>query len=160
MKRTNELTRAELQVMNILWDMGKGTVSEILEKFPEPQPAYNTVLTFLRILKEKKFVASEPIGKQHRFYPLVQHGEYTRNYMRSVKDNLFRGSAASLVNFFVKEENLSTEEIEELIALLKDGAPSKSSQARLLCEPKGSVVATDAHSASAPKGENSDNAVL
>ena len=119
MKRTNELTRAELQVMNILWDMGKGTVSEILEKFPEPQPAYNTVLTFLRILKEKKFVASEPIGKQHRFYPLVQHGEYTRNYMRNVKDNLFRGSAASLVNFFVKEENLSAEEIEELIALLR-----------------------------------------
>jgi predicted transcriptional regulator len=65
-------------------------------------------------------VASEPIGKQHRFYPLVQHGEYTRNYMRSVKENLFRGSAASLVNFFVKEENLSAKEIEELIALLKE----------------------------------------
>lgn len=119
MRRTNELTRAELQVMNILWDIKKGTVSEVLEQFPEPKPAYNTVLTFLRILREKKYVASEAVGKQHRFYPIVQHGEYTRNYMRNIKDNLFRGSAADLVNFFVKEENLSAEEIDELIALLR-----------------------------------------
>ena len=119
MRRTNELTRAELQVMNILWDIKKGTVSEVLEQIPEPKPAYNTVLTFLRILREKEFVASEAVGKQHRFYPIVQHGEYTRNYMRNIKDNLFRGSAADLVNFFVKEENLSAEEIDELIALLR-----------------------------------------
>ena len=121
MKRSNELTRAELQIMNILWDLQKASVNEVLEHFPEPKPAYNTVLTFLRILREKKYVASEAVGKQHRFYPIVQHGEYTRNYMRNIKDNLFRGSAADLVNFFVKEENLSNEEIEELIALLKRG---------------------------------------
>lgn len=119
MKRSNELTRAELQVMNILWDIRKGTVAEVLEQYPEPKPAYNTVLTFLRILKEKGFVTSEPTGKQHRFYPSILRGEYTRNYMRNVKDNLFRGSAKDLVNFFVKEENLSAKEIEELIELLK-----------------------------------------
>ena len=119
MKRTNELTRAELQVMNILWDIRKGTVAEVLEQYPEPKPAYNTVLTFLRILKEKGFVTSEPTGKQHRFYPAILRGEYTRNYMRNVKDNLFRGSAKDLVNFFVKEENLTATEIEELIELLK-----------------------------------------
>lgn len=119
MKRTNELTRAELQVMNILWDIRKGTVAEVLEQYPEPKPAYNTVLTFLRILKEKGFVTSEPTGKQHRFYPSILRGEYTRNYMRNVKDNLFRGSAKDLVNFFVKEENLTSTEIEELIELLK-----------------------------------------
>lgn len=119
MKRSNELTRAELQVMNILWDIRKGTVAEVLEQYPEPKPAYNTVLTFLRILKEKGFVTSEPTGKQHRFYPSILRGEYTRNYMRNVKDNLFRGSAKDLVNFFVKEENLTSTEIEELIELLK-----------------------------------------
>ena len=119
MKKTNQLTPAELQVMNILWDMESGTVSEVLEKFPEPKPAYNTVLTFLRILKEKKYVASEPIGKQHRFRPLEQHSEYTSGFLRDIKESLFRGSASSLVNFFVKEEKLSAEEIEELIELLK-----------------------------------------
>ena len=62
MKRSNELTRAELQVMNILWDIRKGTVAEVLEQYPEPKPAYNTVLTFLRILKEKGFVTSESTG--------------------------------------------------------------------------------------------------
>lgn len=120
MKKTNQLTPAELQIMNILWDMESGTVNEVLEKFPEPKPAYNTVLTFLRILKEKKYVASEPIGKQHRFRPIVQHSEYTSGFLRDIKESLFRGSASSLVNFFVKEEKLSAEEIEELIELLKD----------------------------------------
>ena len=119
MKRTNELTRAELQVMNILWDIRKGTVAEVLEHYPEPRPAYNTVLTFLRILKEKGFVTSEAAGKQHRFCPVILRGEYTRNYMRNVKDSLFRGSATDLVNFFVKEENLTTEEIKELLDLIE-----------------------------------------
>ena len=105
--------------MNILWDIRKGTVAEVLEQYPEPKPAYNTVLTFLRILKEKGFVTSESTGKQYRFYPAILRGEYTRNYMRNVKDNLFRGSAKDLVNFFVKEENLTATEIEELIELLK-----------------------------------------
>lgn len=119
MKRSNELTRAELQIMNILWDLQKASVNEVLEQFPEPKPAYNTVLTFLRILKEKKYVASEAVGKLHRFYPLIQHSEYSSRFLKNVKNNLFRGSATDLVNFFVKEENLSTQEIEELIALLK-----------------------------------------
>jgi predicted transcriptional regulator len=82
MKRSNELTRAELQVMTILWDLRKASVAEVLEQFPEPKPAYNTVLTFLRILKEKKYVASEPMGKQHLFYPLVEHGEYTSRFLQ------------------------------------------------------------------------------
>ena len=119
MKKSNELTRAELQVMNILWNLQKASVAEVLEQFPDPKPAYNTVLTFLRILKEKEYVASEAVGKQHRFYPLVQHSEYSSRFLQNVKNNLFRGSAAELVNFFVKDENLSAEEIDELIALLK-----------------------------------------
>ena len=121
MKRTNELTRAELQIMNILWDLQKASVNEVLEQFPEPKPAYNTVLTFLRILREKEYVASEAVGKQHRFYPLVQHDEYSSRFLQNVKNTLFRGSATDLVNFFVKEENLSAQEIEELIELLKKG---------------------------------------
>lgn len=119
MKKSNELTRAELQVMNILWDLQKATVNEVLEQFPEPKPAYNTVLTFLRILKEKHYVASEAVGKQHHFYPLVQHSEYSSRFLQNVKNNLFRGSATDLVNFFVKEEKLSAKEIEELIELLR-----------------------------------------
>ena len=119
MRKTNQLTPAELQIMNILWDMESGTVSEVLDKYPDPKPAYNTVLTFLRILKEKKYVTSEPIGKQHRFRPIVMHSEYTSSFLSDIKETLFRGSASSLVNFFVKEENLSAQEIDELIALLK-----------------------------------------
>ena len=119
MKKNKELTRAELQIMNILWDLQKATVNEVLERFPEPKPAYNTVLTFLRILREKGYVASEAIGKQHRFYPLVQHAEYSSRFLQGVKDTLFRGSATDLVNFFVKEENLSIEEIDELISVLR-----------------------------------------
>ena len=71
------------------------------------------------IQPENQLIASEPIGKQHRFRPLVQHSEYTSGFLSDIKESLFRGSASSLVNFFVKEEKLSAEEIEELIELLK-----------------------------------------
>ena len=119
--KSSELTRAELEIMQILWNRGPSLVHDVLAEIPEPKPAYNTVLTFLRILKEKQYVASEAVGKQHRFYPLVQHSEYSSRFLQNVKNNLFRGSATDLVNFFVKEENLSAKEIEELIELLKKG---------------------------------------
>lgn len=119
MKKSNELTRAELEIMNVLWDLEKGTVNAVLEQLPNPKPAYNTVLTFLRILKAKGYVQSEPIGRQHCFYPIVQRNEYVSQSLKNVKNNIFRGSVSSLVNFFVKEEKLSASEIEDLITLIR-----------------------------------------
>lgn len=116
------LTRAEMQIMNILWDNGKGmTTHEIIAHCPEPQPAYSTIATFMKILTNKKFVGSHKRdggGKAYVYYPLVTRAEYTRKAMTEVKDSFFGGSIHALISFFVKEEDISDSELEEILSLI------------------------------------------
>ena len=118
-EETKTLTKGELQVMNILWDKRHATVAEAVEAFTEPRPAYNTVLTFLRILEEKGFVGHRKESRLYVYHPVVQKGEYTRMYLKEVRDSLFDGSAKSLISFFAEEENLSAGEVQELIDMLQ-----------------------------------------
>ena len=118
-EETKTLTKGELQVMNILWDKRHATVAEAVEAFTEPRPAYNTVLTFLRILEENGFVGHRMESRLYVYHPVVQKGEYTRMYMKEVRDSLFDGSAKSLISFFAEEENLSAGEVQELIDMLQ-----------------------------------------
>lgn len=118
-ERYRELTKGELQIMNILWEKRHATVNDVREAMPEPRPAYNTVLTFLRILSEKAYVGHEAKGRFYVYHPLVQKGEYTRAFLKEVKERLFDGSAKSLLSFFVAEENLSAKDVQELVDLLE-----------------------------------------
>ena len=122
MKNRKALTKSEIQVMNILWDMPEGgSVYDILEHYDEPKPAYTTVATFLKILKNKEFVRAEKLqGRQQRFIPLVTKEEYTSQVLGEVKDNFFDGSKLSFVRFFMKEEKFSEEELKELIDMVKN----------------------------------------
>ena len=115
------LTKGEMQVMNVLWKIGRGAcVNDILERYDEPRPAHTTIATFLKILMQKGFVeAKKGIGKQLVYNPLMTKERYRRQVMDEVKESLFDGSVKSLLNHFVQEEDLSSEEIEELIALIK-----------------------------------------
>ena len=116
MKEFNTLTRGEMQIMSILWDNGRGmTTHEIIDAYPEPRPAYSTIATFMKILTHKKYVTSykrDGGGKTYVFSPLVTRAEYTRQAMKEVKKSFFGGSLHSLISFFVKEENISDEELE------------------------------------------------
>jgi predicted transcriptional regulator len=114
-----ELTKAEEQIMQILWDSGEGFVNDILEHFPEPKPAYNTVSTIARILVKKGFVGFHSLGKSHKYYPLISKEEYTRNFFRRFVKNYFSNSYGEVVSFFAREENLSLEEMEEIRQLMK-----------------------------------------
>ena len=107
--------------MNILWSLpgSKGYSSEIMEKFPEPKPALTTLLTFLKILKDKGFVSSVKQGKAQLFSTTISKEEYTRAYMKEVQNTFFGGSFASLVSFFAKDEQLSDEEVSEIMEILK-----------------------------------------
>lgn len=111
------LTKAELQAMEILWSIGKACdVHEVVERYAEPRPAYTTVSTFMKILSTKGFVDfKKGQGKQHLYFPLISKDEYTSRVMRDVKNNFFGGSVSSFLSFFLKEENLSQKELEELI---------------------------------------------
>jgi predicted transcriptional regulator len=119
--KTYTLTKAEIQIMNILWEMHEGgCVHDIIEQYEEPKPAYTTIATFMKILLNKKFVSyRKQKGKTHIYYPLMTKEEYTRRVMNEVKDNFFGGSGSSLLKFFVREEKLTEEEIEELIQMVK-----------------------------------------
>ena len=114
------LTRAEMQVMNILWSMGKAAdVHEVVERYEEPHPAYTTVSTYMKILSTKGFVDyKKGVGKQYLYFPIISRAEYTSRVMRDVKDNFFDGSASSLLRFFVENEQIDEEEIRELLELV------------------------------------------
>lgn len=115
-----ELTKAELQVMQILWSKEKAFVNEIREEMPEPRPAYNTISTVLRVLVEKEFVSYHSFGKTYQYYPLVNREDYMERYMNNVVNNFFSGSVKAIVSFFAKREKLSTKEIDEIIDLLNE----------------------------------------
>lgn len=119
-KKTQELTRAELEVMQIMWQKGRALVHDILDEMPEPKPAYNTVSTIVRILEKKGVVDHKAYGKTHEYFPLVSREEYTERYMSNVLGNFFDGSLVNMVSFFTRRENISTEEFDTIIDILKE----------------------------------------
>ena len=109
-----QLTRAEEEVMQVLWTIEKGMVNQILEKFPNPKPAYNTISTIIRILEQKGFVSHKAYGRTHEYFPLIEKGEYTRFYFSNFLANYFSNSYHSLASFFAKDGNLSIRELEDI----------------------------------------------
>ena len=120
MKEKKQLTKAETQVMNILWSLPEqqGFIQDIIDRYPEPKPAYTTILTFMKILTDKGFVKPERVGKANRFSPLVSKDDYTYSFISDVKDTFFDGSFTSLVSFFAKKEQYTDEELAELKELM------------------------------------------
>lgn len=110
-----ELTKAEEQIMQVLWDMNRAFVKEIIDRFPDPKPAYNTVSTIVRILQDKGFVGHEVFGKSHCYYPLVDKDTYTRKFLKNFIGNYFQSSFSQMVSFFAKEENVDLKELEEIL---------------------------------------------
>lgn len=109
------LTKAEEQVMQILWDLKEDIVKNVVESFDEPRPAYTTVATVLKVLEKKGFASHKKIGNTHLFYPTVSKKEYTRFQLSSLLKNYFNGSFPKMATFFAKENNLSIDELEEII---------------------------------------------
>lgn len=120
-----ELTKAEEQVMQILWEQEKTNVNSIVEAFPEPKPAYNTVSTIVRILEKKGFVDHEPIGKGYNYFALIQKKEYTEKFLRKFIANYFDGSFANLVSFFVKENSMDISDVESIMKDIKQEQEKK-----------------------------------
>jgi len=115
-----ELTKAEEQIMQVLWDLEKGLIHDILNRFPDPKPAYNTVSTIVRILEQKGFIGHKAYGRTYEYYPLINKKDYTRSYFRNFISNYFGNSYHSLASFFAKEENLTIKELEEIRQLMDD----------------------------------------
>ena len=117
--RFRTLTRAEEEIMRVLWRLGKAFVKEIVEEMPAPKPHYNTVSTIIKILHEKGFVGYEGFGKSNRYYPLIDRAAYSRGSVNQLVEKYFNGSLASMLSFFVREKDLSIEELEATLKELK-----------------------------------------
>ena len=119
------LTKAEEQVMQILWLLKKGFVKDVIEQMSEPKPAYNTVSTIIRILEKKGFVDHKSYGKTYEYFPKVSKQEYSSFGLKNLLSNYFEGSFERLASFFAKENNLEIGDVDELMKYVKDDLNEK-----------------------------------
>ncbi len=125
MKSNMLLTPLELKIMNILWRIKKGFVNDILDNWDtddeDKKPAYNTVSTIVRILKDKKeFIGHTAFGRSHEYFPLISKKEYQTNFLDDAVDNLFAGSFSTLLSTFVDNNDISPKELEALKKLIEE----------------------------------------
>lgn len=113
------LTDVELEVMTIVWRLGKATVHDVIAALPRGRDlAYTTVSTTLRILEQKEFVKSTPAGKRHVYAARITKTRYEKRTVGHVVDRLFDGNAGELVRTLVDGGALDDDEIRALRELL------------------------------------------
>lgn len=124
-----QLTKAEEEVMQILWQLEKCNVAAIIAELPEPKPAYNTVSTIVRILESKNFVDYEKVGKGHVYFPVVKKSDYSNQSINKLVDGYFQGSFKSMVSFFMKKNDMSLTELESILKeIKKTGEPADANK--------------------------------
>ncbi|CAM1367320.1 BlaI/MecI/CopY family transcriptional regulator [Tenacibaculum xiamenense] len=110
-----QLTKAEEQIMQVLWTLNEASVKEVIEKLEEPKPAYNTVSTIIRILETKEFVGHRPKGRGYVYFPLIEKDDYSNQSVHKLLNGYFGGSFKSMVSFFVKENKMDIKELENIL---------------------------------------------
>lgn len=114
-----ELTKAEEQIMQVLWDLKKGFVKEVIEPLSEPKPAYNTVSTIIRILETKGFIDHTAYGKSHQYYPIISKEEYKSFATEKLMSGYFENSVESMFSFFVKKQKIDLAEADEIMKMIE-----------------------------------------
>ncbi len=127
MKRQNDLalTRAEEEIMQILWKIERGFIKDILDRFTDPKPAYNTVSTIVRILETKGFIDHKAYGKTHEYFPLIIKDDYTKAFLGNFLHNHFNNSFGNMVSFFTKSEKMNMKELEETLKIMQQEIEKK-----------------------------------
>ncbi|MBT3386209.1 MAG: BlaI/MecI/CopY family transcriptional regulator [Prolixibacteraceae bacterium] len=114
------LTKAEEQIMQIMWDLKEGVIKQVVDNFNEPKPAYTTVATVLKVLGKKGFVSFRKIGNTYLFSPAVSKKEYTKVQFSTLLKNYFNGSFPKMATFFANENNISIKELEEMLKITEN----------------------------------------
>jgi len=114
-----QLTKRENQIMQVVWQLKKAFIRDIVEAMPAPKPHYNTVATIVKILVKKGVLKSEMLGNTHQYSPTIDYKEYQENHLTDIKKKYFGNSLSKLVAYYAKDENLSDVEVEELIKIIK-----------------------------------------
>ncbi|HEX8462284.1 MAG TPA: BlaI/MecI/CopY family transcriptional regulator [Segetibacter sp.] len=113
------LTKAEEQVMQVLWKVERGFLRDIIDEMPEPKPHSNTIATILKILVDKEFVGIESFGRLNQYYPLIKKDDYSNNSIKNLVEGYFDGSFSSVVSFMVDKNELSVADLELLLKQIK-----------------------------------------
>jgi BlaI family transcriptional regulator, penicillinase repressor len=113
---TRRLTKAEEEIMLILWKLGESTIRDVMTELEEPETPYTTVSTVVRVLEKKKFVGHKAVGTTYLYYPLVAKKEYLRGYLTGIVSSYFDGSFSRLATFFAKENDLGMNELQEIMS--------------------------------------------
>lgn len=123
-----KLTKAEEEIMHVLWQIERGIVREIIDHLPEPKPAYTTVSTIIRILETKGFVNHKAYGKTHEYFPVISKDEYSKKFLNQFVSSYFSNSYKKLVSFFAQEENLSVKELNDLKQIIDEEIKKQKEQ--------------------------------
>ncbi len=107
--------------MQVVWKLKKGFVKDFLEIFPEPKPHYNTLSSLIRLLEEKGFIGHKAYGNTHEYYPVISKEDYQRESMSEIVDNYFEKSYKDVVSFFAREQNISVDELKDIIKMIEKG---------------------------------------
>ncbi|WP_445711594.1 BlaI/MecI/CopY family transcriptional regulator [Flavobacterium sp.] len=116
---TKQLTKAEEELMQVLWELNEGNVKDIINQLSEPKPAYNTVSTIIRILETKEFVSHRQEGKGYIYFPIVKKSEYSNSSLNKLMDGYFQGSFKNMVSFFMKRNDVDIKDVEALLKEIK-----------------------------------------
>jgi len=116
-----KLTQKEEEIMRALWQLNAGFVKEIIELLPSPKPHYNTTSTLVRILEDKGFVGHKSLGKSHQYFPLITEEVYKASFMKGFVNKYFKNSYKEMVTFFTEEEQLSKEDLIDILRMIEKG---------------------------------------
>jgi len=122
------LTKAEERIMQILWEMEKGFIKDILEHFPDPKPPYNTVSTIVRVLVKKELVSYKSYGGSYQYYPLISKEEYKSDQLGKLVKNYFGNSLKQVVHNLSESKNLDIQEVDEVMKMLEEIKKDRSDE--------------------------------
>jgi BlaI family transcriptional regulator, penicillinase repressor len=118
-----KLAKREEQIMQVYWELGKAFIKEVIPHLPAPKPHYNSVATMIKILEDKGFLDHESVGNIHRYFPIITREDYQKHAMKDIVSQYFDNSYPRMLAFFAKEQNLTEDELKEILHLIKSDKP-------------------------------------
>ena len=114
-----KLATREEQIMQVFWDLKKAFIRDVIPLLPDPRPHYNSVATIVKILEEKGFLDHETVGNMHQYFPVISRNDYQKHAMKDIVSKYFNNSYPRMLAFFAKEQNLSDDELSEILNIIK-----------------------------------------
>ena len=114
-----KLAKREEQIMQVFWKLEKAFIKEIIPHLPNPKPHYNSVATMVKILEEKGFLDHDSVGNVYRYFPTISREDYQKHAMKDIVSQYFDNSYPRMLAFFAKEQNLTEDELQEILHMIK-----------------------------------------